>query len=98
MWLIRTHLTVLKPLLNCAVLIPCIVAGEGLLRRRIHVLEDLVLAIKNSDGLDSELVGILLTGLLTNLLFVMDFLMCLIDTNMSGRKSLFEKRATINLI
>lgn len=96
--LIRTHLTVLKPLFNCAVLIPSIVAGEGLLRRRVHVLEDLILALKDGDGLNSQLVGVLSANFLADLLLVLDVLMCLVDINMSSRKSLFKKRATINLI
>ena len=98
MRLVRTHLAVLEPLLDCAVLIPSIVAGEGLLRRRVHVLEDLILALKDGDGLNSQLVGVLSTNLLADLLLVLDVLMCLVDINMSSRKSLFKKRATINLI
>ena len=73
MRLVWTHFAVLEPLFNCAVLIPGIVASQGLFRRRVHVLEDLVLAIEDGDGLGGNLVGVLLACLLANLLFVLDF-------------------------
>ena len=98
MRLIWAHFAVFEPLLNCAVLIPRIIACQGLLRWRVHVLEDLVLALEDGDGLNGELVGVLGAGLLADVPLILYVLVGLVDINMSSRKSLFKKRATINLI
>ena len=58
MGLIRPHLTVVEPLLDSAVLVPGVVARQGLLGRRHRVLEDVVLAIQDGLGLNAGLVWV----------------------------------------
>ena len=52
MRLIWAHITVAKPLFDGSVLVPGVVARQGLLRWCQRVLEDVVLAVKDGSCLD----------------------------------------------
>jgi len=56
---IGAHLTVLKPLFDGTVLIPGIIACQGLLGWRVDILEDFVLAVEDGDGLNGLLIRVL---------------------------------------
>ena len=88
---IGAHLTVLKPLFDGTVLIPGIIACQGLFGWRVDILEDFVLAVEDGDGLNGLLIRVLRAGLLADFLLVLYVLMCLVDINMSSGKSLFKK-------
>ena len=59
MGLVRTHLAVFDPMLDTSVLIPSVIPSESLLRRCTRVLEDLILSLEDSDGLDRLLIWVL---------------------------------------
>ena len=89
MRLIWAHLTVTEPLFDSAILVPGVIAGEGLLGWSGGVLEDIVLAVQDGLGLDRLLVRVGVLGLLSaELLLVFDVLVGVVDINMSGRQSL----------
>lgn len=58
MGLVRTHIAILEPLLNRAILIPSVVSGQSLLGRHARVLKDLIFLLKNGDGLNGLLIRV----------------------------------------
>ena len=90
MRLIRAHFAVSQPLFNCSILIPGIVARQGLLWRSSGILEDLVLALEDGDCLEGKLVRVLVAGLVWDALLVLDMLVSLIDIDMSCGQTLFK--------
>ena len=92
MRLVRTHLAVLEPLLDCAVLIPSVVPRQSFLERCTWVLEYLILTLEDCNCLDGLLIWVLCANVIgTEARFALHMLMSLIDSNMSGRKSLIKK-------
>ena len=90
MRLVRAHFAVTQPLLDGAVLIPGVVTGQSLLGWRAGILEDLVFALEDGNGLEGQLVRVLIAGLVRELLLIFDVLMSLVDIYMSGGQSLFK--------
>ena len=90
MRLIRAHFAVSQPLLNCSILIPGIIACQGLLRRCTGILEDLVLALEDGDCLKGKLVRVLIAGLVWDALLILDMLVSLVDIDMSCGQTLFK--------
>ena len=92
MRLFRAHVAVSEPFFDGSVLIPSVIARQGLLRRCHRVLEDVILAVQDGLGLDGGLVwvGILgFLGLELLTLLVLDVLVSCVDIYMSGWQSLF---------
>ena len=90
MRLIRAHFAISEPLFNGTVLIPGVIARQGLLGRGTGVLEDLVLALEDGDCLKGKLVRVLIAGLVWDALLILDMLVSLVDIDMSCGQTLFK--------
>ena len=78
-------------------MVPRVVPSESLLGWCERILEDLVLLVKNSHGLDGLLVRVVSAELAAaELRFILDMLVRLVYIDVSSWKSLFKKSAPLN--